>query len=79
MNDTHPIIKNLYHKMLMEKSNEERMLMGFSMLESAKKMILLSLKNNKNLKGELFKRLYKNDFNEKKLKKIIKYIKKYKK
>ena len=79
MNDTHPTIENVYHKMLMEKSNSERMLMGFSMFETAKKIVLSSIKNNKNLKVELFKRFYKNDFNEKDLKKIIRSINEYKK
>ena len=78
MNDTIPKIENLYHKMLMEKSNEERMLMGFSMFESAKKIAALSIKNKKNLSVELFKRFYKNDFNEKDLNTITKAIKKYK-
>ena len=79
MNDTHLEIRKIYHKMLMEKSNEERMRMGFSMFESAKKMILCLINNNKNVNAELFKRIYKDDFNKKKLKEIIRCIKKYKK
>ena len=79
MNDTYSKISKIYNEMLMEKSNNERMLMGFSMFETAKKIVLASINNKKNLKVELFKRFYKNDFNEKKLKKIIRSIKKYEK
>ena len=69
MNDTYSKISKIYNEMLMEKSNNERMLMGFSMFETAKKIVLASINNKKNLKVELFKRL----------KKIIRSIKKYEK
>lgn len=79
MNDTPPVIKKIYHEMLMKKSNEERMLMGFSMHESAKQIAASSIKDKRNLRVELFKRFYKNDFNEENQKKIIARIKEYEK
>ncbi len=79
MNDTDPVVKKIYHDMLMKKTNEERMIMGFSMYESAKQIASSSIKDKNNLKVELFKRFYKNDFNEENQRKIIESIEEYEK
>ncbi len=43
MNDTSPEIEKLYREMLMKRSGEERFLMGCSMFETARTMVLASL------------------------------------
>ncbi len=42
MQDTSEKMQNLYHSLLMKKSGQERLLMGFSMFESARKLIMAS-------------------------------------
>ncbi|MFH1222836.1 MAG: hypothetical protein V1647_00660 [Pseudomonadota bacterium] len=77
MTDTDKKTEKLYRKMLLALSGEERMEMCFSMLNSAKKIIISSLPVNltpKEVKRELFLRLYGSDFNEDEKKKIIQHI-----
>jgi hypothetical protein len=42
MNDTPPEVEALYRKMLLEKSNEERMIMGAQMFDAARRMMIAS-------------------------------------
>ena len=70
-------VDKLYKKMLREKSGEERMMMGFSMFQFSTKILLSSLKEKspaRDLKRNIFIRLYGNDFDDKKKKEIIKYL-----
>jgi hypothetical protein len=43
MTDTPPEVEELYQKMLMARSNEERFMMGIGMFETARKFVLASL------------------------------------
>jgi len=42
MSDTSPEMQKLYHDLLMQKTGEERFLMGMSMCDTAKRMVLSS-------------------------------------
>ena len=81
MKDTNPKIEKIYREMLMQRSNEERFLMGCSMFDSAKRMVESSLRrqNPKISKSELrkqtFLRFYKNDFTSEQLAKILSKLK----
>ena len=80
MNDTHPAIALKYKKMLLAKSPEQRLLMGFSMFDAAKKIVESSIINNnpslsaKQIKSEIFLRFYSQDFTEIQRNKIISKI-----
>lgn len=70
MNDTSIAMQNKYHELLMQKTNEERFLMGFSMFETAREMVLASCqKNSSSLekKMHLLTRFYGNDFSAKEM------------
>jgi hypothetical protein len=61
MNDTPPEVARLVQQMLMERSAEERFLMGVRMFDAARQMVLASL--SKDLpdlerRRQLFQRLY---------------------
>ena len=43
MTDTPPEVEEIYRKMLMARSNEERFMMGIGMFETARKFVLASL------------------------------------
>lgn len=61
MKDTSPEVNAIMYKRLMELSGEERMNMGFSMITSAKEMILASLPKDLSeaeRKKMLYERLY---------------------
>jgi len=68
--DTDFVIEERFREMMMRKSGEERMLMGFSMYETAKQFVVSSIKNNNpnislsELRQEIFLRFYGNDFNK---------------
>ena len=77
MNDTSPEIQRKYYKMIMDLPPEERLMMSVDMFESVKTMILSSLDKDlseKEIKKQLFLRLYGNDFNEEEKKAIIQSI-----
>lgn len=78
MNDTDTRIEKLYRTLIIKKSGEERLKMGFSMFEFAVSLILNSLLNKNtstnNLNKEIFLRVYGNDFDKKDLKKILSRI-----
>lgn len=79
MKDTSAEFEKLYHKLLKEKSGEERFLMGLRMGDAARKMVLASFPQNlteveKRIK--LFIRYYGNDFSDEVTKEIINEIEK---
>jgi hypothetical protein len=77
MNDTHPEIEKVYSSMMMKKSGEERMLMGFSMYEAAREIVLSTISDKENWRVSYFERFYQNDFDEQTKIKIIKRLQDY--
>ncbi|MEW6042080.1 MAG: hypothetical protein AB1633_11215 [Elusimicrobiota bacterium] len=77
MNDTHKEIEELYTKLLMERTPEERLKMGCSMFETAKRIAINSIFNNnpeissKMAKQELFLRFYGAEFNSEQKRRIL--------
>lgn len=67
MNDTNPAIEEMFRNMMMAKSAEERLRMGFEMYAMSRKIVIASiLKDNpeiseKEMKISLFNRFYGND------------------
>lgn len=59
----------IYLKMLKERSPEERMMMGFSMFETSRALVRVGILarhpdiSGKDMKIEMFRRFYSNDFN----------------
>ena len=77
MIDTSNKIREIYHNMLMSKTGEERFLMGISMFESAKKVMLASFPDNisaQQKKIMYLNRIYGADFKEGKIKDIVCYL-----
>lgn len=81
MKDTSPEIQQQFIKMINKKSGQERLLMGFSMFDMARGMVISSIKTKnkdadlKTILSEIFLRFYGSDFpNNKKeiLKEILK-------
>ena len=67
MQDTSPEVQEIYHKMLMSRSGEERFLMGISMFEFARKFVLASFPtgiSEEEKKRLLLKRFYGLDLQE---------------
>lgn len=78
MNDTSVKIQSKYHDLLMQSTNEERFLMGISMFETAREIVIASCPNiNSELdkKIHLLKRFYSNDFSADQMNKIITHLK----
>jgi hypothetical protein len=69
MNDTAPGIAALYRNLIMNKSGEERLLMGCSMYDTARQIVRGAINNNrpgiteKEMKKEIFLRFYGKEFN----------------
>ena len=61
MNDTSPEIEEKFHEMLMARSGAERVVMGASMFDTARAIVLASLPKDlpeDELKRRLFERIY---------------------
>ncbi len=77
MNDTKASVEVLFQKMIMEKSGQERMKMGFSMFDFARRQVIASIQRKnpnidiKDLKRELFLRFYGQDFSSEEQEKIL--------
>lgn len=77
MDDTSENFKSLYHQKIMERSGEERVIMGDSMFSSARELALASLSNtvaDDEKRFGLFLRFYSNDFvpeQQQQIKKIL--------
>ena len=77
MRDTPPHIEERYHKMLMQRSGAERMLMGARMFETAKQLVLASLPPElpeQEKRVQLFLRFYGPDFSPDKRDEIIQHL-----
>ncbi|MHC4555920.1 MAG: hypothetical protein ACYTFW_02325 [Planctomycetota bacterium] len=68
MNDTHPEVAAQFRKLIRAKSNEERLLMGCSMYDTAKQIVCSAINNSHpgitgvEIKKEIFLRFYGQDF-----------------
>ena len=77
MNDTHPDIAIRFQNLMMRKSNEERLLMGCSMYDSARQIVRSAIYNKHpqitagQMKKEIFVRFYGLDFSPADKKKIL--------
>lgn len=80
MKDTTPEIESLFNQMMMNKTGQERLKMGFSMFEMARKQVLASILNQnpnadpKEIRKQLFLRFYGQDFTPEKCEKILSQI-----
>ena len=70
MNDTHPDVAIRFRELMMRKSGEQRLLMGCSMYDAAKQIVLNSICNRQPLitdaeiKREIFLRFYGQEFSQ---------------
>jgi len=67
-------INIVYKKMMAKKTGQEKVLMGFSMFDFSAQFMLASIKDKvppEKLKGEVFLRLYRDDFDDCQQRKII--------
>ncbi|MEE9165283.1 MAG: hypothetical protein V3U15_03360 [Nitrospinota bacterium] len=80
MNDTSPEIERRFRKMMMEKSGEERLRMGFSMFDFVRRQVIASIKEKNpeadeiEIKKEIFLRFYGHEFSNEELKSILKHL-----
>lgn len=83
MNDTDPKIETRIRTMIQQKSGSERFLMGCSMYETAKLLVLSSIRakyphiSPGQLKYEILLRFYMEDFDSEQLQKLKKYLIQY--
>ncbi len=77
MFDTHPEIAVRFRDLMMSKTGQERLLMGCSMYETAKRIVRSAIYNScpgitdAELKREIFLRFYGQEFNEADKKKML--------
>ena len=77
MFDTHPEIAVRFRDLMMSKTGQERLLMGCSMYDTAKRIVLNSICNRQpkitdaELKREIFLRFYGQEFSESDRKKYL--------
>lgn len=67
----------VYRKIMGKKTGEERMLMGFSMLNFSRKIVLSSIGKEASpgeRRRELFLRFYRNDFKKEERDEILKHL-----
>ncbi|MBI5740488.1 MAG: hypothetical protein HZA16_07175 [Nitrospirae bacterium] len=82
MKDTHPDIKERFLRMIMEKTGEERLSMGFDMCETARRLVTASYlqvhpqASDNDIKVAIFERFYGKDLSFEIKEKIIKRIRK---
>lgn len=80
MNDTPPEVESFFNELMMKKTGEERLRMGFSMFEMARKQVLASILNQnpnadpKEIRKQLFLRFYGQDFTPEECEKILSQI-----
>lgn len=77
MTDTHPIIEDRFKKLIMAKTCQERLLMGCSMFDAAKRIVKSSIIqkepeiSTQEMKTALFLRFYGGEFDEIQKSKIV--------
>ena len=81
--DTPKEIRKIQNRIFFQKTVQERFQIGIEMIEDAKKIVENSIKSKNpqiseiDLKIEVFKRFYKNDFSEEKMGDIVKGFREY--
>ncbi|NGX43131.1 MAG: hypothetical protein K940chlam7_01422 [Chlamydiae bacterium] len=82
MRDTHPDITQKIYELIKRKTHLERLMMGCSMYETSKYLIVRAIKektpliSKSALRQEIFLHFYGNDFDYEQRKKIIQYLSK---
>ena len=77
MNDTSSFIETRFMEMMMKKSGQDRLKMGFSMFDMARGQVIASIQRKnpnvdiKDLERELFLRFYGQDFSSEEQEKIL--------
>lgn len=71
MKDTSEKMENIYNDMMMKKTTEERVKMCFSMLNTARRIVLSTIKDKKHWRKEMFLRFYGDEFTPRQKEKII--------
>ena len=77
MNDTHPDIAKKFQELMMSKSGEQRLLMGCSMFDTAKKIVQSALASQrpeitaKEMREGIFSRFYGHEFTHAEREKIL--------
>ena len=80
MNDTHPDIAIRFRDLMMSKSGEERLLMGFSMYDAAREIVRSAILAQRpditpeEMRKEIFLRFYGQEFSQADREKISKEI-----
>ena len=80
MKDTNILVESCFLEMMMERSGQERMKMGFSMFDMARRQVIASIKERNpnagmnDIKKELFLRFYAQEFSPKEREKILNCI-----
>lgn len=80
MNDTTPEIESIYRNMLMKKSGEERLVMGCSMFDTARKQALAGIAakmpglSEAETRKELFLRFYGTEFSKEEKERILRKL-----
>jgi len=71
MKDTSDKVEEIYNRMLMKKTPEERVKMGFSMLNAARRIVMSTIKDKQNWRQEMFLRFYGDEFTPAQTEKIL--------
>ena len=77
LNDTDPAVALRLRKLMMERTGEERVLMGCSMFDAAKKIAGAAIRDRdpqvtrQEMRGELFRRFYGLEFGESERERIL--------
>ena len=71
MKDTSEKMEKIYNEMIMKKNPEERVKMCFSMLNTARRIVLSTIKDKKKWRREMFMRFYGDEFNPTQKEKIL--------
>ena len=80
MNDTHPEIAAMFRDLIMQKSGEQRLMMGFSMYDTAREIVRSAVYNTnpaiteKQMKKEIFLRFYAHQFNPAEIDRILRAL-----
>jgi hypothetical protein len=82
MDDTSQEVNARFREMLMKKSGQERLQMGFSMYDLARDQVIASLQakgseDGRKMREEIFLRFYRQDFPQHVREKIVTYLKEY--
>ena len=71
MKDTSEKMEKIYKEMIMKKTPEERVKMCFSMLNTARRIVLSTINDKEKWRREIFMRFYGDEFNPAQKEKIL--------